>query len=186
MHTGFFGKGLQERTKNRPFRNQAVLEAIKQVVPLKSKMIDVGASVGHFVRELRSVGYSIYGLDGSEGIEHLSGGLVLQCDLTKLPLYQTQHKSDWAIFLDVGEHIPRQFEDHVISVVSTIPSKGLIVSWADHVVPDRKVHNRRSDFYIANAFGLRGWELDEILTLQVREQAGDYVMMNKRLLVFTK
>ena len=181
--TGSFPLDLQGRTKRRPFQNQAVLAAIKSIIPITQTIIDIGSSVGHMVRELRASGYSIYGIDGTEGIGQLSDGLVVQCDLTTLSEDQTTHKSDWGIFFDVGEHIPRQYENQVIKAVCSIPRIGLILSWADHIVPDRKIHNRRTDYYIANAFGLNGWVVDESLSEEIRKASGDYVRMNERLLV---
>ncbi len=180
---GVFGLGLQTRSKGRKFLLGGVLEATKAVIPVSDSVIDIGASHGEFTRFLQEAGYDIFGIDGTPGIEEISGGIVKEHNILDADLIDV---ADWGIFINVGEHIPRVYEKQLVKSVCSMPRKGLIVAWSNNETPDRRAPNRRFVFYTASIFGIHGWLVDEELTLKAREIAGDYSIMNERLLVMTK
>jgi hypothetical protein len=81
---------------------------------------------GDYFRDSKELS-SVVSVEGAINVAELTDALVSQADLTH------EHNFwhfDWAITLEVAEHIPKQFEDTFIrNIVSTLP-KGIIISWA--------------------------------------------------------
>ena len=72
--------------------------------------------------------------------------------------------ADWGLFIEVGEHIPTEFEYKVFNTVSEIARTGLIVSWASPGQRGYKHINCHDADYVVDQFSRRRWELDEEAT----------------------
>lgn len=173
------------RCKNRLFPETA-LNAFRLVIPAGATIIDVGATIGHIARALIAAGYDVQAVDGSDGVEQLSGGLVKQLDLVSDDCGHLFGKFRWCLFLDVGEHIPAEHESSVIDKVARMSTEGLIVSWNtwDDSNPDHI--NLRSEDYVVNLFELRGWTLDEEGTKGYRLLIGKRAARRRTPLVFRR
>jgi len=163
--------------------NQELLSSFAAVIPKESSVVDIGAGTGAYVQALRDLGYKATGIDGTPGIEKLSKGLVKHQNITRECL-DWFGKCRWAIFIEVGEHIPAEFENMVIFNVSHIPLEGLIVSWADEGQRGRGHINCHNPIYIASQFGYRGWVVDRDLTRIAKQHSGKGY--NKRLMVLRR
>jgi len=190
--TGAYSTKKQRRYVDK-LPNEALVRAILAVVPKSEPIIDLGAGCGHFVKRLVKEGYDCFGVDGTPGIRELSGRMVQQHDLLtsplKYPLMQPLgsddffHMWDWALFSDVGEHVPREHEQQLIDNVCKIPKKGLIVSWGfPHERGYRHV-NCRTQVYVACEFAKRGWWPDDELTTLARDASGFWPKHHIRLFV---
>src|SRR6266487_1650306 len=71
-------------------------------------VVDLGCGPGRYVSLLRNSGVECDGYDGNPHTETLSGGLCGVLDLSA-PV-DLRHKYDWVLSLEVGEHIPREYE----------------------------------------------------------------------------
>ena len=74
------------------------------------------------------------GIDGATNIDQLTSGFVNYLDLTS-NLSNTHTRSyDWAMSLEVGQYIPRDFESNYLSNlvkhVKISTSGGIVISWA--------------------------------------------------------
>jgi len=182
--SGAFSSGYQH-AKNYMKRgrnvDQTLLDFVEKIVPKDQTIIDIGAGNGKYVMALHKLGYKASGIDGTKGIHKFTKGWVDETDLTEncSHLYGAV---DWAIFLEVGEHIPKEFEQKIIDEVSRIPKRGLIVSWGNgrgfgHV-------NTQTPNYIVVEFAKRGWTINIGAMNKVRRIVSrDY---RKRLKVFRK
>ena len=163
-----------------------VMDAVRSAIPLDFTVIDIGATIGWMTAHLKAAGYNIVGIDGSDGIEELSGGLVTHLDLVSDDCSHLFGKFDWGLFLDVGEHIPPELETAAIDNVARIPSIGLIVSW-NSWDDSRAFHvNLRDEPYVVNLFESRGWQLNEDRTDVYRSLIGRRRVRRLRPLVFMK
>ena len=150
-------------------RAHAEAERLAAVIPVGSSVIDIGASIGAIVKELKDLGYESMGIDGTPGIEQLTDGLVQWADLTG-DCSRFHGIADWATFIEVGEHVPQEFEQQLIDNVSKIPRKGLIASWASPGQQFRGYHiNSRTIEYVQGEFTRRGWVIDEQATKLIRQ-----------------
>lgn len=177
---GTFSRRYQRRRRNRKLY---YLDAVVAVVPNGKGIIDLGASVGYYVSALRDAGYEAVGLDGTPNIERLSRGLVRWADLAT-DCSKHHGAADWAMFLEVGEHIPVKLEGRLFDEVSRIPTGGLIVSWAVPGQRGRGHVNCRSPEYVAAEFVKRGWKLDDEATEKARNRVGE--RLRRSLMVFVR
>ena len=188
--TGAYSTKKQRRYVDK-LPNEALVRAILAVVPKSESIIDLGAGCGHFVKHLRTEGYQCSGVDGTPDIWTLSNGQVRQFDLVvDDPKFLIQERCnwawDWALFSDVGEHVPREHEQQLIDNVCKIPKKGLIVSWGfPHERGYRHV-NCRTQVYVACEFAKRGWWPDDELTTLARDASGFWPKHHIRLFVARK
>ena len=107
--------------------------------------------------------------DGTTNIDALTNGHVQPRDLSQ-PL-SLGRKFDWVMSLEVGEHIPRQFEHIFISNIVNHATRGIVLSWA--VVGQRGTGhvNTRSNAHIAAALAREGWAKDEQASQAARDVA---------------
>ncbi|XP_055875545.1 uncharacterized protein LOC106052125 isoform X1 [Biomphalaria glabrata] len=98
---------------------------------LKGKTVgSFGDGPGAYKSYLDSLGevrnYTAY--DGAPYIEDVTKGLVKFLDLTS-PQYDVPI-FDWVLSIEVGEHIPPQYEDTYLDNLARHAREGLILSWA--------------------------------------------------------
>ena len=97
-------------------------------------IVDLGCGPGWYVKTLRDAGFSIEGFDGNPNTGYLSdiimqdGTQCRQLDLTNDIKFEEEY--DMVLSLEVGEHIPREFEDIFISNLVNNCKKYLVISWA--------------------------------------------------------
>lgn len=190
--TGAFDRAFAERKTWKI--NEPLLDAICATIPKGSSVIDLGAGIGRYVEALRHHGYQAEGVDGIEGIEHLSGGKVLEIDLTTRPQPKLIPTCDWALCIEVGEHIPAQQSWNFVLNLVQSAEHGLIVSWGA-IGLDGKPQRGRDHVHcqipewVACQIGRAGedvmhpWRIDTEATLQARRIAGKG--WDKKMLVFT-
>ena len=78
---------------------------------------------------MRARGLIADGVDGVRNIGELSGGLVSFRELT-VPFGAGCSQYDWAMSLEVGEHIPHEHEHTFLENLNCSCRMGLILSWA--------------------------------------------------------
>jgi len=168
--------------------NEALVKAIEAVVPPEDSIIDLGAGCGWFVKRLRKDGWlDAWGVDGTPGIEELSERNVLEYDLVSGDQSYFQGSSyDWAIFSDVGEHVPQEFEQLLIDNICKIPRKGMIISWGYPHERGYQHVNCRTQVWVACEFAKRGFWPDDELTTLARDTSGYWPKHHIRLFVATR
>src|SRR5512139_1420918 len=90
-------------------------------------VIDIGCGDGSYIRHLKAFGFDCAGYDGNPLTEQITGGLCHVADFSEpqqLGLY------DAVLSLEVGEHIPAEFENVYLANVAAHAEKIIIMSWA--------------------------------------------------------
>jgi len=150
--------------------NENLVKAIMAVVPKDESIVDLGAGCGWFVKRLRKEGWKIDGVDGTPGVWELSKKTVREGDLLNdADIQQFSNYYDWALFSDVGEHVPKEHEQKLIDNVCKIPRKGMIVSWGYPHERGYQHVNLRTQVWVACEFAKRGWWPDDELTQLARD-----------------
>jgi len=114
------------------------------------------------VAALRAAGIDCHGCDGNPNTLAISAcpGHVFQADLTE-PLPLECFEADWALALEVAEHIPPDLEEKFLENLFHVAERGVVISWC---VPgnDGFGHfNGRPPEYVTKIFRERGFrELD--------------------------
>jgi cyclopropane fatty-acyl-phospholipid synthase-like methyltransferase len=136
------------RTKEKRWMFDVKLASRLKDLFSKSKVADLGCGVGHYVEFFNDNEVPCKGYDGIPEVHKLSNGLVSYLDLSipiKIP------KFDWILCLEVGEHIPKQYESIFIENLKRSFKKGIVLSWA---IPGQyegsvgHVNNRSNDYVI--------------------------------------
>jgi len=176
-------KQAQYARQNPKEGTEGLIRAVLAVVPKDEAIIDLGAGTGRHVKRLREEGYECIGVDGTPDIRSLSNGCVYEYDLTgdRLP----GGHWDWALFYDVGEHVPREHEQRLIDNICKIPRKGMIISWGYPHERGWNHVNCRTQVYVACEFAKRGFWPDDELT-QIARDASKFPKHHIRLFVARK
>lgn len=91
------------------------------------KIMDIGCGDGSYTLFLKNAGYHCDGYDGNPFTEQITKGTCQVADFSE-PQYLAVH--DWVLCLEVGEHIPPEYEDIFISNLDRHCFDGIILSWA--------------------------------------------------------
>ena len=139
---------------------------------LKGKNVaSFGDGPGRFKQAILDVGrvktYDAF--DGAPFCEVTSEGRVQFLDLSLpqygLPVY------DWILCLEVAEHIPKAFEEVLLSNIVRHASRGIILSWA---VPGQYGYshvNNQPPEYVISCMDRLGFELHTEYTTEIRGKA---------------
>lgn len=99
-------------------------------------VLDLGAGLGQYgtlwqthpnTKHIRYIG-----VDGAENIAEATNGHVRFVDLTDgLPRdVRALPRVDWAMSLEVAEHVPRSGEARYMHALTSLPQTGVIITWA--------------------------------------------------------
>lgn len=180
MDNGAFDARFAERKRWRV--DDGLWAALRATLPAGVRVVDCGASVGRYVAALRLAGFAAVGVDGTPNVATISGGLVREADLSR-PLYWAD-PADWAMTIEVGEHIPPAYASTFLDNVATAARDGLIVSWAVPGQRGRNHVNCQTPEWVAERLAYRGWPLALRETARARELAGRG--WDRKLLVFKR
>ena len=180
--------------------DSGVAEFVRKLV-WNHSLLDVGAGTGmygaHFhslradpSRGSRKVDAPEWtGFDGSPDIENYTrtkgppGSLTLQADLCDPSL--TLPTLDWAMSLEVGEHLPTHCLANYLRLLDAGNRRGLFLSWA---VPGQSGHchiNTRAPAVVVATLAVLGYEYAVNDTLRARSEANTNWFKNT-LMVFRR
>lgn len=91
-------------------------------------IVDMGCGMGDYVNHLSKSGFDCYGIDANPDTPELTKGLAEVGDLTES--FDLGKRFDWVLCLEVGEHIPKKYQDVLIDNLVKHAEKGIVLSWA--------------------------------------------------------
>ena len=98
-------------------------------MPKDKRIYDFGTGLGHYLRHLEDNGFTnLVGFEGDPPVKKVFSGMWKQ-DLTK-PISEAFADKGHVIMLEVGEHVPQEFESALIDNVSRLCRGYLVLSWA--------------------------------------------------------
>ncbi len=145
----------------------AICQFLKQ--EMASSVVDFGCGNGSYVKALRKCGIYCDGLDGNPDVKHLSGGIAFTQDLT-VP-FNLVRKYDWVVCLEVGEHIPKQYENVLFRNIHEHNTQGVILSWAIKGQPGHGHVNNQNNDYIKAKMASLGYVNDSKTEKFLRNQS---------------
>lgn len=178
--SGFF---LDEDMSNLHFDQNLCLALLNFLSLNKAKsVVDFGCGDGKYVKNINNL-IPCKGYDGNPNTEKLSEGLCKVLDLSQ-PV-DLQEKFDWVLSLEVGEHIPKDFESNFINNLHNHNTKGIIVSWAIPGQGGRGHYNEQPNAYIKSIFNKLGYINDSDSEELLRTQSSLFWFKNT-IMVFKR
>ena len=145
----------------------SLCNTIKTIVKDKS-LLDLGCGTGAYTKELSKICSSAKGYDGNPNTKKISEGLCDVADLTKNHNFE---KVNWVLCLEVGEHIPKQFEKVLFKNITNHSTEGVILSWGIPGQPGDGHVNCQSNDYVINKMFSYGFKIDVETSIKLRESA---------------
>lgn len=130
--------------------------------------IDIGCGNGSYTKQLRDAGIDCIGYDGSPLTSEISNGLCGVMDFSE-PVELGEF--DLALSLEVGEHIPQQYEKTFIDNVCWLSEKYVILSWGVEGQAGVGHVNCRNNDYIISEMQKRGFIFDAETSKLLRENS---------------
>jgi len=128
------------------------------------RVYDFGCGLGFYVKRLRDAGFKAYGFEGKPLIKALAKDHTIICDLTN----PFEVDGGNVICLEVGEHIPKEFEQVILNNICLACDGKLVLSWALPNQPGLGHVNCQPQDYIIAEVCRRGFVYKEELTKEVR------------------
>lgn len=147
-----------------------------------NSLLDLGCGPGRYTKYFIDNGIESEGYDGNPNTPIISEGLCKVADLTQINKFDNK---DWVLSLEVGEHIPKEYEAIFIQNLINHSKKGIILSWALPNQPGDGHVNCQSNEYVINLMRFHNYILDVHSTIQLREAAELWWFQNT-LMVFRK
>jgi len=160
---------------------EAGLVAFFQNGQVGRSVLDIGCGQGLYVRALRAAGVKAEGIDGNPFTPEISGGSCRVADASQ-PI---DSPADWTLCLEVGEHMPAQFEEALLDNVCRNARRGVIVSWATPGQGGLGHVNERPTSEIQRAIEAKGFRHNPQATEQLRGQSSLF-WFRHNLLVFER
>jgi 2-polyprenyl-3-methyl-5-hydroxy-6-metoxy-1,4-benzoquinol methylase len=93
-----------------------------------NSVVDFGCGMGNYVKTLKLNNINAIGFDGNPNTPQLTNNLCGVLDLSAPKHFDEAF--DWVLSLEVGEHLPEQFEDIFIQNLHNNNKYGIVLSWA--------------------------------------------------------
>ena len=121
-------------------------------------VLDLGCGTGVYTKQLLENGIKSEGFDGNPNTPLISKGLCGVADLTQPQQFS---KKDWVLCLEVGEHIPKEYESTFIKNITSSATKGIVLSWAIPNQPGDGHVNCQTNEYVISLLESLGYSYDE-------------------------
>lgn len=117
-------------------------------------VVDFGCGPGDYVARLNAMGLHCEGYDGNPDTPEITQRTCAVVDLSEP--FDLKKKFDWVLSLEVGEHLPQQFETIFIENLIRHAKKGIVLSWAVAGQPGYGHFNTQNNDYIKQRFPAYG------------------------------
>lgn len=147
-----------------------------------ASVLDLGCGLGNYVRAFRADGFDAAGVDGHPDTAALTKGLATTADLA---VPQALGVRDAVVCLEVGEHVPQQFEAVLLDNITGHAASLVLLSWAVPGQPGHGHVNCLPNHGVAWRMFLRGFRRETALELRARAKAGHW-WFRKSFMVFSR
>ena len=152
--------------------------------PEIKNIVDFGCGNADYAKILIGKGKNVDAFDGNPYTPEMTGGVGKVLDLSKK--FNLNKKYDCIISLEVGEHIPPEYEQIYIDNLDRHANRCIILSWAlPNQGGDGHVNERPND-YIKKEFIKRGYTSWDDAEIFFRSTLTDLWWFQKTIMVFIK
>ena len=148
-----------------------------------NQVVDFGCGMGDYQKIFLQNGLNAEAFDGNPDTPFLTEGRAGVQDLS-LP-FDLGKRFDWVMSLEVGEHLPKEFECIFVENLIRHAQNGLVLSWA---IPGQGGYghfNEQNNAYIKDLLASYGWYNDIASENRLRKKASLWWFKNT-IMVFRK
>ena len=159
-----------ETAKRRHRYDPKLSECISTTYKSAESIADIGCGTGEYCKYLKDHLQTpvIHGYEGTPNIEEIAVyNNIMNLDLTKKRWVDIYYPL--ILCLEVGEHIPKKYEEIVIDNICEFVCKDLVLSWAIPGQGGTGHYNEQPNDYIISEFVKRGMIYNESNTKKLRE-----------------
>ncbi len=151
-----------------------------------ASVADFGCGTGAYVRALhKALQIECHGFDGNPDTEALSQGAGRVQNIA-VP-FHLGRRYDWVLSLEVGEHLPKEFEQTFIDNLIAHAEKGIVLSWGKKGQGGHGHVNEQNGDYIKAIFAHKGWKNDAAAEKRLGEASYPvYFWFYDTIMVFRK
>lgn len=149
----------------------SLAEYITAVFAPPASTLDLGCGKAEYLAAFCAAQWrDLQGIDGTVGLTEVAKYTNIQLHDLCLPL-DLKRKYDLVISLEVGEHLPPQYESVFIENITQHAEKDILLSWAvDGQIGPGHV-NCRGNQYIINQLSLHGFQYNERVSTGLRQNS---------------
>lgn len=120
-----------------------------------TSIVDLGCGNGFYVKQMRLANLNADGFDGNPNTPSITDNVCGVMDLSIVKQFNEPY--DWVVSFEVGEHLPKQFEDAFITNLHLNNKKGIILSWAVVGQGGTGHYNEQNNDYIKSKMSKLGY-----------------------------
>lgn len=143
----------EEETKIHSF-DEKLCKAIIKTIKGNKTVVDIGCGDGRYTKALIGAGFDCIGFDGSPLTPKITNGLCGIMDFSD-PVDIGEY--DVVLCLEVGEHIPKDYEQIFIDNICLATKGVIILSWAVEGQPGYGHVNCQNNDYVISEMSDRGF-----------------------------
>jgi hypothetical protein len=147
-------------------------------------LVDFGCGMAEYILEIKKCDIYCEAYDGNPNTNILTNGLANVLDLSLS--FKLNNKFDCVLSLEVGEHIPKEYEETFINNICNHTCNFIILSWAIIGQPGDGHVNCQENKYIINKIENRGFLYDPKSSTEFRESATIAHWFKDTIMVFKK
>lgn len=148
------------------------------------RVLDMGCGQGIYTNAWREMGIEVDALDGSPWVTEMVNGAKV-VDLAMPLLEAPDPPYDWVFCLEVGEHIPAEYESTFLDNICLCTRAGTVLSWAVPGQPGHGHFNCRKNSYVIKKMRERGFTYDHGSTFALRAVC-ELPYLRRTLMVFAR
>ena len=146
-------------------------------------LVDFGCGMGNYVKLFQENNINAIGFDGNPNTPELTNNLCNVLDLSVPKRFD--EKFDWVMSLEVGEHLPAQFEDIFIQNLHNNNKYGIVLSWAVKGQGGHGHFNEQNNDYIKSKICKLGY-INDIKSENILRHASTLGWFKNIIMVFRK
>ena len=133
-------------------------------------IVDLGCGNGYYVKQMKLADLNVSGFDGNPNTPSITGNVCGVMDLSEVKKFDEPY--EWVISFEVGEHLPKEYEDAFIQNLHLNNTTGIILSWAVIGQGGDGHFNEQNNDYIKSKICNLGYSNDIQSENMLRENSG--------------
>jgi len=144
---------------------------------------DFGCGMGEYVKVMIHNGLKCEGFDGNPDTLLLTDGLGSVLDLSHP--FDLNCQFDWVMSLEVGEHLPKEYEDVFLDNLDRHAKVGIVLTWALKGQGGYGHFNEQDNEYIKEQMIKRGYEND-LIAENILRNSSSFWWFKNTVMVFRR